>query len=386
MRKPRSSTCAANLPKPASPPSGTCLLVATSPAAVRWSVARSTTCCRTGSTMARSTIRGRSIPGQHEAIVDEALWNKVQAVRADNRVERAVRSDAASPSLLAGLLWDEDGIRLTSTHAKKKGRRYRYYVSHDLIAGRKGPADADSSESLRRRNSARRILANDLEAIVEERIIQFLGDATAIDGIGAPQARDVEERRHLVDCAGELAANWHSLPPTERVIILQRLVKAIVVTATTVEISLRAEAVTAIARHPVERIAANDGMTHRMNSEDEGEIITLSVTSDAEAGGDGDASSGRSARRPSATRARSQLGAHPGASASVPRSDLARRAENPRRRERDWNGLLLPRRPPRLPGPRYHRRDSRRTTANHPLGQETGGDAASLSNMEGAAA
>ena len=50
------------------------------------------------------------------------------------------------------------------------------------------------------------------------------------------------------------------------------------VTATTVEISLRAEAIVTIARQPIGRIAANDGMTYRMNNEDDGEIITLTVT------------------------------------------------------------------------------------------------------------
>ena len=194
--------------------------------------------------------KGTIHPGQHEAIVDEALWNEVQAALSEKRVERAVRSDAASPSLLAGLLRDEDGIRLTPTHANKKGRRYRYYVSHDLIAGRKEQSNAGGSEAPRRRGSARRIPANDLEAIVEGRITQFLGDATAIDGIVAAQAKDIEERRHLVDRAGELAATWPRLPPTGRGVMLQRLVRRIVVTATTVEISLRAEAIIAIARCP----------------------------------------------------------------------------------------------------------------------------------------
>jgi hypothetical protein len=118
-----------------------------------------------------------------------------------------------------------------------------------------------------------------LEAIVEGRIIQLLGDAMAIDSIVSPRARDVEERRHFVDCASELAANWHSLRSAEKMAILQqRLVRAIVVTATTVEISLRAEAIVTIARQPIGRIAANDGMTYRMNNEDDGEIITLTVT------------------------------------------------------------------------------------------------------------
>ena len=220
--------------------------------------------------------KGTIHPGQHAAIVDEDLWNKVQAMLGENRVERAVRSDAAAPSLLAGLVRDEDGIRLTPTHANKKGRRYRYYVSHDLIAGRKETACADGSESSRRHGSARRIPANDLEGIVEGSITRLLGDAAAVDGIVAPRSRDIEERRHLVDGAGNLAINWQKLSPTQRMTMLQRLVKAIVVTADSVDITLRADAVVAVARGRSDGSATLHGMAHRMPLEDDGEIITLS--------------------------------------------------------------------------------------------------------------
>src|SRR5204863_2245989 len=37
------------------------------------------------------------------------------------------------PSLLAGLLFDGDGHRMTPSHAVKGGTRYRYYVSRPLI-------------------------------------------------------------------------------------------------------------------------------------------------------------------------------------------------------------------------------------------------------------
>ena len=32
--------------------------------------------------------KGKCYPGQHEAIIDEALWNDVQEALAENRVER----------------------------------------------------------------------------------------------------------------------------------------------------------------------------------------------------------------------------------------------------------------------------------------------------------
>jgi hypothetical protein len=48
------------------------------------------------------THKGNAYPGEHPAIVDKALWDQVQAILAENRVNRATGSDAKYPSLLAG--------------------------------------------------------------------------------------------------------------------------------------------------------------------------------------------------------------------------------------------------------------------------------------------
>jgi hypothetical protein len=54
--------------------------------------------------------------------------------------------------LLAGLLVDTRGERLTPSHAVKKGRRYRYYVSAVLIT------DAGTDRAQGWRLAAREIL------------------------------------------------------------------------------------------------------------------------------------------------------------------------------------------------------------------------------------
>ena len=75
------------------------------------------------------THRGNAYPAEHQPIVDEVLWDQVQAILAENRVDRASGAAAKQPSFLAGLIFDESGERLTPSHAVKKGTRYRYYVS-----------------------------------------------------------------------------------------------------------------------------------------------------------------------------------------------------------------------------------------------------------------
>ena len=67
--------------------------------------------------------------GEHEPIIDQPLWDAVQAQLASNAAQRNEGGKTRQPSLLAGMLFDRDGNRMTPSHAVKKGTRYRYYVS-----------------------------------------------------------------------------------------------------------------------------------------------------------------------------------------------------------------------------------------------------------------
>jgi site-specific DNA recombinase len=74
--------------------------------------------------------KGQSYPGTHEPIVDPETWEAVQSRLAQNTQgpRKRARSGAKASSLLAGLLYGENGNRFTPSHATKAGRRYRYYV------------------------------------------------------------------------------------------------------------------------------------------------------------------------------------------------------------------------------------------------------------------
>jgi site-specific DNA recombinase len=75
------------------------------------------------------THQGTAYPGQHKAILDPELWQIVQDKLTANRREHSLAVGAEAPSLLAGLIGDSDGNRMTPTHATKKVKRYCYYVS-----------------------------------------------------------------------------------------------------------------------------------------------------------------------------------------------------------------------------------------------------------------
>src|SRR5438067_11111758 len=73
--------------------------------------------------------KGELHPGQQPALIDDESWSAVRGQLAANTSDHRRKTKAAEPSLLAGLLVDARGERLTPSHAVKKGRRYRYYVS-----------------------------------------------------------------------------------------------------------------------------------------------------------------------------------------------------------------------------------------------------------------
>jgi site-specific DNA recombinase len=81
-------------------------------------------------------------PGQHVAILRRDLWEQVQQRLSDTAVRSGNNEPKCIPSPLAGKLFDEHGGRLTPSHSVKGGRRYRYYVSRNLIRssakGKKG--------------------------------------------------------------------------------------------------------------------------------------------------------------------------------------------------------------------------------------------------------
>jgi hypothetical protein len=82
-----------------------------------------------------------SYAGEHAAIIDPRLWEQVHAKLAENAHARRHGTNASAPSLLRGLLFDEQGNRFTPSHAVKDGRRYRYHVSQHVMKGGSGGSD-----------------------------------------------------------------------------------------------------------------------------------------------------------------------------------------------------------------------------------------------------
>ncbi len=76
--------------------------------------------------MGRISHKGVLSDGQHEAIIDPKVWQKVQEMLQAHNARERDQPNAAISSPLAGIIFDEQGERLTPSHAVKSGRRYWY--------------------------------------------------------------------------------------------------------------------------------------------------------------------------------------------------------------------------------------------------------------------
>src|SRR5436190_1023747 len=75
----------------------------------------------------------QSYLGEHEPIIDQPLWDAVQAQLASNAAQHNDGGKTRPPSLLVGIPVDGDGNRMTPSHARKEGTRHHDYVSRALI-------------------------------------------------------------------------------------------------------------------------------------------------------------------------------------------------------------------------------------------------------------
>jgi site-specific DNA recombinase len=161
--------------------------------------------------------KGVAHPGEHEALIDEDLWEAVQA-KLSAQATKQGRGRAESGALLMGLLFDDWGNRMSPSHTTRKGGRYRYYVSQAVLQGRKKDA-----------GSIARIGADELERIVVEAIRRTFPDRNT-DRIAIP---DVTSKEQSPSCSPN---NLYDQSARD---LVSRQVERIVVHATEVEIILQ---------------------------------------------------------------------------------------------------------------------------------------------------
>jgi hypothetical protein len=82
--------------------------------------------------LGEAVLKETAHPGEHMAIIDRALWDRVRAILATKAPTRAGRTRCQTPALLRGLIFGPTGCAMTLTHTRYRSRLYRYYVSIDV--------------------------------------------------------------------------------------------------------------------------------------------------------------------------------------------------------------------------------------------------------------
>jgi site-specific DNA recombinase len=205
------------------------------------------------------THKGNAYSGEHPAIVDQELWDQVQAVLAENRVDREIGSYAKQPSLLAGLVFDETGERLTPSHAVKKGTRYRYYVSRSLIIG-----------TTKDHSKGRRIPAGNLESLVIKRLRALLADQGAILDSIRDEHPDGTSQKRLISRSRQIAEELPTMAPDHTRAMLIAILARVDLKPDHVEIKLRR-------RSLVELLQQSTRPSAQGGKSDKEDLLTLNV-------------------------------------------------------------------------------------------------------------
>lgn len=179
--------------------------------------------------------KGTSYPGEHEAIIDQKLWDRAHSIIAVNPKTRANHSRARTPALLKGLLrCTSCDAAMSPTHTRRRGRLYRYYVCSNSV---KNGANACPIRSL---------AASEIEGIVIGQVRRLLQTPemaartiAAYHELNGGNGKAAVREREVLDALNRLEEIWQELFPGEQTRILQLLVEGVGVAPDGIDVQLR---------------------------------------------------------------------------------------------------------------------------------------------------
>ena len=187
--------------------------------------------------------KGTSYPGEHQAIIDQPLWDQVHAILQESPRQRAANTRAQTPALLKGLMFTDSGVAMTPTATKKGSRHYRYYTSMDAIRNR----------ACEGRETFVRLNAGMVEGAVIQHIRSLLRtpEVTAQAVETARRADPDIDAQDVVTALAGFDSLWESLFPAEQARIAQLLIERVTVSADGLAVDLRTEGLGSLIREMV---------------------------------------------------------------------------------------------------------------------------------------
>lgn len=160
--------------------------------------------------------KGHEYPGEHQAIIDQDLWDKVQKKIQNNRVLFRTKENAKRRSLLSGLVYDADGRRLTSTYTTKRNKQYGYYATprpNDLE--KDGPSYRVSDGYFDH------LVCRELAKIIrnKKRVMEAFPDAS----------EDIRTRDNILCAAKDVASTLEKTSSASNYDLIRKLVEKIVI-------------------------------------------------------------------------------------------------------------------------------------------------------------
>ncbi len=173
--------------------------------------------------------KGTAYPGEHEAIITRALWDKVHGILRESPRMRAGRTRAATPALLKGLIFGPTGCAMTPTHTRRGDKLYRYYVSQSVL---KRGADACP---------VGRVPAAEIEGAVVDQLRGLLRAPEVIVGTWRSARPEIDglSEAEVREALEGLDPLWDELFPAEQARVVQLLVERVEVGQEGVDIRLR---------------------------------------------------------------------------------------------------------------------------------------------------
>jgi site-specific DNA recombinase len=175
--------------------------------------------------------KGTCYPGEHEAIIDRPLWQRVQGVLKVSPRKRAAHSRARTPALLKGLIFGPTGAAMTPSHTRRNGKLYRYYVAMDVLKRGAEPGPVS------------RIPAGDVERIVVDQLRAILRAPEIVlrTWCKARQKIDNLTETNVREAIEQLNPLWDELFPAEQARIVGLLVERVDVQEDAVEVHFRVD-------------------------------------------------------------------------------------------------------------------------------------------------
>jgi DNA invertase Pin-like site-specific DNA recombinase len=187
--------------------------------------------------------KGTAYPGEHDAIIDDNLWDRAHAILQESPRKRANNSRSRTPAILKGLIFSDTGAAMTPTSTKKGAKLYRYYVSMDVIRNRE---TGDETAPMR-------LAAGMVEDAVVTEVRRILQTPEVVAQVMAALKKEkgAVSEADAIAALHEFNALWTKLFPAEQARIIQLLVRRVTVTAAGLEVDIRREGIAGVIREMV---------------------------------------------------------------------------------------------------------------------------------------